>query len=249
MHRCVAASLGDEIQHLIYDGVRHLLHQRIDLRAGDDLVLGKRAELLDLRDHAVHESACDHNQVLRVRHGDAFADRAEAHRHPLDERGAVLSPKDQNAAQILQRLGCLEPPVKRKGGVHHKHQRTVVRKILKKRDKALGILLGELVRVIAAHLQKCALRQKRHGVYRVRQLVQLQSGAIEPMIAEIVFPAGEALLFQLRQELLAQVLLLAAEHIEPLRPRFSQTANFIAVVRAGIFFLLLCHRSFTPSAG
>ena len=70
--------------------------------------------------------------------------------------------------------------------------------------------------------------------------MKLQCRAVEPAVAEVILPAGQAELLELGEIRLAQVILAPPQQIEPLRPLLAQLADGGVVIEC--FFLLFCFR-------
>ena len=239
-HGAVIVLIGQPVGQLVSHRLRQPVRHGQNVRARDRIALRIGRNLVDLRDHTVHQAAGEENQLAGVLWRNVLLVRGKAFADPTHKRALPLGGELDELTVFFEGLRRLQAAVRLKIRAHQKHQRAVIRQVADDPDERLRLFLAALVRVEPTHLDERALGQKRHCVHRVRQRLKVELRPVKPVIAEVILAAGQAELFQLQQVLLAQVILPPPEQVQPSRPLLAQAAHLCAVVEHFRFLFSFC---------
>ena len=201
--------------------------------------LGAGGYFFDLGDEPVHQLAAEvYERHAGVGQG-VLPQRGEALAYPLHQRALALGGEVYDLAVFGYGLHDLRALVRLEVRVLHEGQSAPVRDVGDELFERGGVRITAVGEIIAPHLGQRALREEGQRVHGVRELAQGRALAVEPVVAEVVAPAGEAGGLYLAKESLAQIVLLPIEQIEPRGTFGFQFPAHVAVVEPVIRFCFL----------
>ena len=187
----------------------------VDILYRDPLSLRIGRDLVYLRNEPAHKVAAYEYEPLRRVKLNALPGGCKAADYPVRQHPLRLLRELQLFRLAAQRLDEFQPSVRFKLRALHEGHRAVIRYILQQLHALVGI--RKLVDIDIAQLHKAALAHKRYRVQRLAQARRVKPRSVHALIAEVILTFRQAYFFQLREILLAQVVLRPPEQVQPLR--------------------------------